>query len=131
MMNKPEEVIMACLAVLWVVISYVLVRFTGAQWSTVLLVSGLTAIWSLAVFLLWQAGRVGKIYPLLIGALVACWWPWLDWFAVRDVQVAPQSDVLVVVKPWYASWWFKMSLSMLPVLIGYVRMWRKSQKPKF
>ena len=80
MMNKPEEVIMACLAVLWVVITYVLIRFTGAQWSYVLMVTGFTAVWAFVAFVLWQAGRIEKIYPLLIGALVACWWPLLDWF---------------------------------------------------
>ena len=131
MMNKPEEVIMACLAALWVVITYVLIRFTGAQWSYVLMVTGFTAVWAFVAFVLWQAGRIEKIYPLLIGALVAFWWPLLDWFSVRGVVATPTSEVVMLVKPWYASWWFKLVLAVAPVVLGYVRMWRKMQKPKF
>ncbi len=129
MFSKPEEVIMACLAALWVVLTYVAVRFTG-HWGTVLAVTGFTALWATVVFLLWQAGKIEKLYPLALGGLVACWWSVLDWFALRGVTV-PAGDVLVMQKPWYASWWLKLTLSAIPVVLGYVRMWRNSQKPHF
>lgn len=131
MFNKPEELIMAILFAIWVGLTYCAAAYaTGASAKYVLLITGFTALWSVASFLLWQAGRVSGLYPVLVGAWVACWWPWLDWFALRGV-VATGSDVLVVVKPWYASWWFKLTLSALPIIGGYVYQWRKSQKPRF
>lgn len=129
MFSKPEEVIMACLAAFWTVLTYVAVRFTG-DWTTVLMVTGCTAVWAVVVFLLWQAGRLGKLYPFAWGGLVACWWAVLDWFALRGVAV-PAGEVVVLSKPWYASWWLKLTLMALPIVVGYVRMWRKSQRPKF
>lgn len=130
MFSKPEEVIMAILSALFVILTYFIAGYSGASVTYILMITGFTAIWALATFLLWQAGRIEKLYPIVLGALVACWWPWLEWFAVRGV-VATGGEVLMVSKPWYATWWFKIVLAMLPIVIGYYRMWRKSQKPKF
>lgn len=131
MLNKPEELIMAFLLAVWVVLTYCAAAYaTGASVKYVFLITGFTALWSVVSFVLWQAGRASGLYPVLAGALVACWWPWLDWLAVRGVA-ATGNDVLVVVKPWYASWWFKLTLVALPIVGGYVRQWRKSQKPNF
>lgn len=131
MLNKPEELIMAFLLAVWVVLTYCAAAYaTGASVKYVFLITGFTALWSVVSFILWQAGRANGLYPVLAGALVACWWPWLDWLAVRGVA-ATGNDVLVVVKPWYASWWFKLTLVALPIVGGYVRQWRKSQKPNF
>lgn len=130
MFNKPEELIMAILFVLWVGLNYMAAAYaTGASVKYVLLITGFTTLWSLVSFLLWQAGRVNGLYPILVGAWVACWWPWLDWFAVRGV--VPTGDILVVVKPWYASWWFKLMLTALPIVGGYAYRWRQLQKPNF
>lgn len=129
MFSKPEEVIMACLAVLWVVMTYVVVRFTG-DWGTVLTVTGSTALWAAVSFVLWQVGRADKLYPLLLGGLVACWWAILDWFALRGIN-APSNNMMLLQKPWYASWWLKFILAAIPVVLGYVKMWKRSQKPKF
>lgn len=130
MFSKPEEVIMAILATLWVVATYFIAGYSGASPKYMFLITGLTVVWAVASFLLWQAGRVERLYPVLIGALIACWWPWLDWFAVRNV-VVPQGEVLLMTKPWYASWTFKLILALLPIVLGYVRMWRNSRKVKF
>lgn len=130
MFQKPEEVIMVILAAAWVVLTYFLAGWTGATAKYVLLITGLTAGWAVLAFWLWKAGWADKLWPLLLGALVACWWPWLDGFALRNV-VAPAGGVLVVGKPWYASWLFKLILALLPVLGGYAHKWRKAQKTKF
>ena len=131
MFQKPEEVIMAILAAAWVVLTYFLAGWTGATAKYVLLISGLTAGWAVVAFWLWRAGWADELWPLLLGGLVACWWPWLDGFALRHIVAPAAGEVLVVGKPWYASWLFKIILALLPVVGGYVYKWRKGQKPKF
>lgn len=129
MLNKPEEFIMAILFVIWVGLTYYAAAYaTGASVKYVLLITIWTALWSVVSFLLWRAGKVGVLYPVLAGALVACWTPWLDWFAVRGVV---GNDMLVINKPWYASWFFKMLLVLVPTVGGYIYQWRKAQKPNF
>lgn len=82
----------------------------------------------------------GGMFPLLakglgahdlacfLGCLVACWWPMLDWLAVKDI-IVPNSEAaaIVVAKPWYAGWIFKSFLALLPVVAGYAFKWKKSR----
>lgn len=124
MFQKPEELIMAILFAFWVVITYFLsAYFTGATTKYVFLISGFTAVWAFVSFLLWQAGKLGRLFPLVLGALVACWWSWLDWLANRDATE-------FVIK-WYNGWTFKLILAMIPVIVGYFYQWKQSRKLKF
>lgn len=122
MFDRPEEIIMAVLAALWIVATYVLASAFGASAKYIWLITGLTAVWSLVSFLLWQGNRTHLLWPLLLGLLVACWWPYLDWIAVRNLApaAATADGVIVLQKPWYASWTFKLILSALPLIGGYV-----------
>lgn len=123
MFNKPEELIMAILFAIWVGLTYVLVAYTGVGVSTIFWVTGCTAVWAFATFWLWKKGKLNAAtYPLVLGALVACWWCWLNGWAVRGGG-AP--DV------WYTTWWLKGILCAVPVVLGYGYEWKKAQKVSF
>ena len=87
MFKRPEEIIVLVLAVLWVVLTYFLAAFCGADAYTVMLITGLTLIWAAVCFRFWQKGWERTIWPVFLGCLVACWWPMLDWLAVKDIIV--------------------------------------------
>jgi hypothetical protein len=70
-------------------------------------------------------------YPVLLGLFVACWCPWLDWFALRHTAAADATSMIVLNKPWYATWTFKAVLVALPIIGGYAWEWRRSRKRKF
>lgn len=127
MFDKPEEIMMAILLALWVSLSYFLASYTGASIRYVLLICGFNAAWAVLAFILWKANFIGKLWPLLIGVLVACWWPWLNWFATRHIQ----GDVIAITPPWYASLTFKLIYAVIPVILGYFWKWRQTQKPRF
>ncbi|WP_274572106.1 hypothetical protein [Neisseria leonii] len=129
MFKRPEELIMAALALLWVVFSYFAVSYLGAPAQTALLTAALTLIWATVFFLLWQRNLTRLIWPLFLGLLTACWWPVLDWFAVRGL-VAPEAfgDTIIVQKPWYASWTFKLIAAAVVALSGYGFKWKQYKK---
>lgn len=125
MFNKPEELIMAILFAIWVGLTYVLAAYTGVGISTILWVTGSTAVWAVAVFWLWRVGKLNAMtYPLGLGAWVACWWCWFNGWAMRG-----GADPAAL--PWYTAWWFKLLLSAVPTVLGYFYEWRKAQKPTF
>lgn len=129
MFKRPEELIMAVLAVLWVVFTYFAADYFGAPAETSLLITTLTAIWALVFFLLWQKNRTAWLWPLFLGLLVACWWPFLDWFAIKDIVITgAQADTILIAKPWYASWVFKAIIAVLPVIGGYAVKWKIRRK---
>ncbi|EEZ43537.1 predicted protein [Neisseria gonorrhoeae 35/02] len=58
------------------------------------------------------------IWPLLLGCLTACWWPYLN------QSVAPGS------LPWHASWTFKTILALIPATAGYLFKWKQYRQRK-
>lgn len=129
MFKRPEELIMAVLAALWVVLTFFLASYIGAPTQTALLISALTLIWAGVFFMLWQHDRSAWVWPLFLGLLVACWWPYLDWYALKDI-IAPGAtgETIVVNKPWYATWTFKTVIALIPAVAGYVWKWKASRK---
>ena len=81
-------------------------------------------------FLLWQRDKVQHILPLLLGLWVLCWTPWLDWFMLRDIVPAADGSILLPPRPWYALWWFKLLLALVPVVGGYAWQWKRARKRK-
>ena len=131
MFKRPEEIIVLVLGLLWVVLSYFLAGYLGADTGTTLMITGLTLIWAAVCFILWQRNLSRPIWPLFLGFLVACWWPFLDWFAIKDLIVpGAESQAIVVAKPWYASWTFKNILALIPVALGYFVKFRTARKQK-
>lgn len=129
MFSKPEELIMAVLGALWVVATYFLSSYaTAGSTKYVLLITALTALWAVISFLFWKFDRWMFLWPLLLGLLAACWTPWLDWFALRDVLAASGDALLVVQKPWYAGWIFKGMLICVPMVLGYVYQFRRQHQ---
>ncbi|KLT72182.1 membrane protein [Neisseria arctica] len=129
MFKRPEELIMAVLAALWVALTYFIADYFGAPTHTTLLISLLTLVWAVVFFILWQRNLTRLIWPIFLGLLAACWWPYLDWIAIRDIVVpGATTDTIVIAKPWYATWTFKSILSVVPVLIGYGIKWKLSRK---
>ncbi|XXQ69070.1 hypothetical protein ACKLNO_04195 [Neisseriaceae bacterium B1] len=131
MFSKPEELIMAILGALWVVATYFLSAYsTQANTKYVLLITGLTALWAVVSFLFWKYDRWMFLWPVLLGLLVACWTPWLDWFALRDVLAtgATGDALLVIQKPWYAGWIFKGILIVVPIILGYIFQFRRHRQ---
>ena len=131
MFKRPEELIMLVLAVLWVILTYFLCGYFGVPAQTSLLIAALTLIWAAASFSLWQRNYSRLIWPVLLGLLVACWWPFLDWYAVKDIVVpGMEHQAIIVNKPWYAGWTFKFILALIPICAGYFFKWKNSRKSK-
>lgn len=129
MFKRPEELIMAIFALLWVGLAYFVAGWaTAASVKYTWWITGLNLVWVVVAFLLWQADRIRLIYPILLGALVLCWTPWLDWFMVRHVVPAADGSVLLPARPWYATWTFKLVLTILPIIGGYVWQWRRHRQ---
>ena len=129
MFKRPEEFIMAILAVLWVVLTYFLADYFGAPTHTALLITALTLIWAVVFFIVWQRNVSRLVWPLFLGLLVACWWPFLDWYAVSDILVPGAStDTIVIAKPWYATWTFKLIIAAIPALLDYALKWKMKRK---
>lgn len=129
-LQRPEEVIMAAIGALWVVLTYLCADYLGAPTHTTLLIAALTLIIILPAFLLWQRNRIKWIWPLFLGLLACAWWPFLDWLAVKDIIVPDNGNTLIIQRPWYADWWFKSLLALIPTFIGYALMWRQHKKRK-
>ncbi|MCS4533343.1 hypothetical protein [Neisseria montereyensis] len=132
MFKRPEEFIVAILAALWVVLTYLITDYFGAPTQTKLLISALTLICAAVCFILWQRHLSRAIWPFFFGLLVACWWPYLDWVAVRDILVSDGnvSNTIVIAKPWYATWTFKWIIAVIPVILGYAIKWKLHNKYK-
>ncbi|WP_373796716.1 hypothetical protein [Neisseria dentiae] len=131
MFKRPEELIVAVLAALWVVLTYLIANYFGAPAQTKLLISALTLICAAVCFVLWQRNLSRAVWPFFPGLLVACWWPYLDWVAVRDILVpGAESSAIVISKPWYASWTFKIIIAIVPVVLGYAVKWKLHNKQK-
>ena len=131
MFKRPEEFIMAILAGLWVALTYFIVHYLGAVTQTSLMITGFTLLWSIAFFALWQRNLTRAIWPLFIGLLVACWWPYLDWMSIRNLLLpGAETDTIILAKPWYAIWTFKLILSVIPTLLGYLLMFQQRKKNK-
>ncbi|MCP2041385.1 putative neutral ceramidase superfamily lipid hydrolase [Neisseria sp. HSC-16F19] len=129
MLNRPEELIMAVLAGLWVVLTYLLADYIGIHTHTALLITALSLIWAAVFFMLWQRSRIRWIWPLFLGLLVACWWPALDWLAVKDIAMDNADGLIVLSRPWYATWTAKLIYAAIPILIGYIIIWKLSHHP--
>ena len=129
MFKRPEELIMAVLAALWVVFTYFLASYFGAPAQTALLITTLTLIWAALFFGLWQRGHTGAIWPIFLGLLVACWWPFIDWYAISGF-VTPESvnETIVLNRPWYDTWTAKIIWALIPTVLGYVYKWKRSRR---
>lgn len=129
MFKRPEEILVLILAICWLVCTYFLAAYLGADAYTVLTITGLTLLWAAASFKLWQRNLSRHIWPLFLGFLVACWWPYLDWLAVKDIAVSDSgSQAVLIAKPWYASWTFKIILALIPTAAAYAFKWKQSKK---
>ncbi|WP_066567247.1 hypothetical protein [Snodgrassella sp. CFCC 13594] len=129
MFSKPEEVIMAVLAGLWVILTYFLSSYAGMPTHTALLITLFTLIWAIVFFLMWQRSQTRFIWPIFLGLLVACWWPAITWFAYKDV-ILPGTDMSTIILslPWYATWTAKFIYAFIPVVVGYIIKWRWHQR---
>ncbi len=129
-MRKPEEFIFGIIGVLWVILTFYLAYSAAAPMPITLLITTLTIIWCFITFKFWQKAWLGYVWPIFLGLLVACWWPMLDWLPAKDFVMATGQDALLLVKPWYATWTFKIIMAILPVLIGYGISWKISHSRK-
>ncbi|MDO5058477.1 MAG: hypothetical protein Q4D82_00875 [Neisseria sp.] len=133
MFKRPEELIMAVLALVWAAFCYFAAAYLGAPGQTALLIGALNLLAALVLFVLWLRNLHRWVWPLFLGAFAACWWPFLDWLAVGGMSVdgtiaEALSTESVADMPWYAAWPFKSALAALPALAGYAvkfKRWRK------
>lgn len=131
MFKRPEELIVFVLGLLWVAFTYFLTTYLGADTYTSLVITGFTLLWAVVCFVLWQRDLSRMIWPCFLGLLVACWWPLLDWFAVKDfILPGAESQAIVVAKPWYAGWTFKIILALIPVAFGYFVKFKRARQNK-
>lgn len=107
MFNRPEEMIMAILALLWLGFQYWLAAWaTGATVFYTFMITGLVALWTLAAFFFWKKDLIYRYFPIFLGLLVACWTPWLNYLAAGAAV-------------WYTGWMFKATLVIMPIVVGY------------
>ncbi len=126
-MRKPEEFIMAVIGVLWTILTFYVTRYSiGTTTNIALLVTVLTILWIILSFKLWQKAWLGWIWPVMLGLLVACWWPTLDHVA----NEAMLTSTTPLAAPWYASWIFKGIIAVMPVLLGYGLAWKMNHNRK-
>jgi len=117
MFKRPEEIIVLILALLWVALSYYFAAILISDAYTILLITVLTFVWAAICFLLWQRNLSRHIWPLFLGSLVACWWPYFTWLA-SDV---PEGT-------WYSGWTFKSIIALIPVVAAYIFKWKQRKK---
>jgi hypothetical protein len=57
------------------------------------------------------------VWPLLLSLLWLCWWPALDYWAVKDLPsvVAPEEML-----PWWDSWYTKWGVLVGVAVLGYL-----------
>ena len=126
MFKRPEELLMLMLCAAFLAATYFAAGWaTAASAKYTLMITGFTLLWLSACFWLWTHERATGLYPLLAGLFVACWCPWLDWFALRHTAAADSVNMIVLNKPWYATWAFKAALAALPVITGYAWQWKR------
>lgn len=135
MFKRPEELIMAILAAVWVVFTYFAAARLGAPGQTALLIAALNAAWTFVLFLLWLRGRHSMVWPLFLGLAAACWFPMLDWLAVSHLHInGTLAETLAndypVETPWFASQPFKAALAVLPVIAAYAFKFKQYRKRK-
>lgn len=130
-MKKPEEIIMAVLAALWVIFTYFILSYNDVRTETTLTITGLTLLWAVVAFVFWQKNLMAWLWPIFVGLLIACWWPFWDWYAVKDViDQSRIGETLLLTKPRYATWEFKFAIAIIPTLLAYVGAWKLAQKRK-
>ncbi|MDO4696612.1 MAG: hypothetical protein Q4A49_03660 [Neisseria sp.] len=131
MFKRPEELIMAILAAVWIVFTYFAASWFGAPGQTALLIAALNTVWTLVLFFLWLRGRHSLIWPLFLGLAAACWFPLLDWFAVSRLHIGgtPANDYPFET-PWFASLPFKTVSAVLPVIAAYTFKFKQYRKRK-
>ena len=132
MFQEPEDFILAAFAVVWTGVSFLLCKqFIGMDLSGSLKVTIATGVLLAALFVAWQMGVWRKWFtPLMAGAFVACWWPLLDWIAIKKNM--PQNFVadtpIIFNAPWYASWTFKLSLTAVGIVGRGILLFLKKKK---
>ena len=131
MFKRPEEILLILVGIAFLAITYFLAGWaTAASLKYTLMITGGTLLWLAAFFWLWTHEKAFLFYPVLLGLFVACWCPWLDWFALRHTAAADTTSMIVLNKPWYATWTFKAVLIALPIIGGYAWEWQRRRKRK-
>ena len=132
MFQEPEDFILAAFAIVWTGVTFLLCKqFIGMDISGSLKVTIATGVLLAALFVAWQMGVFRKWFlPFVAGAFVACWYPLLDWIAIKKhlPQGLTADTPIIFNAPWYASWTFKLSLTAAVIVAGFVWLWVKRKK---
>ena len=130
MLNKPEELIMALLAALGVVLTFIFCRYLNMPTDTGLLTTTLTLLWAVIFFLLWQRGLTRHIWPIFLGLWVVCWWRAIYWSATQIILNGDNNAHTEI--SWYGSWPALITYALIPVVIGYLIKWQshKNHQPQ-
>ena len=122
MFKKPEEILMAILALLWVGMNYYFAGIaTAAALKYTFIITGSVLVWTVISFYLWRRDWIYRGLPVLVGLYVGCWTFWLDWFA-EGKTAADGSSI------WYTSIWFKLVLMVLPMIVWYAWSWKRARQ---
>lgn len=61
--------------------------------------------------------RIGNAWPILLGILWTCWWPALDYWAIKDVPSFVDAEIISV---WWDAWYTKWGVLASIVGLGYL-----------
>ena len=132
MFQEPEDFILAAFAIVWTGVTFLLCKqFIGMDISGSLKVTIATGVLLAALFVAWQMGVFRKWFlPFVAGAFVACWYPLLDWIAIKKhlPQGSTADTPIIFNAPWYASWAFKLSLTAAVIVASGIWLWVKGKK---
>lgn len=123
MFDKPEEWMVAFLSALWLVVTFFAAQYLVGEHNITVawLITALSTLCIVVGFLAWKYDIWLKVYPIFLGLLVLCWSPLLDLFASQSTL--PENV-------WYTTWPVKITLALVPIIIGYALKYRREQQRK-
>lgn len=116
MFRRPEECLMALLAILWLGAHYWLAALlTSASVFYTFFITGLVALWTIVLFWLWHKDWIYPILPAGVGLWLGCWIPILSFWANGEIT-------------WYNNIWFKVLVVSVPIVLGYLKRYQHQHK---
>lgn len=120
MFKKPEEIILAILAVAWIVLTYFINHWLGVNSGITIQIMLYNMAWVVIIYIVWKKDKIYSTWPIFIGFLMAAWTPILTWYAQKNAGYTSNIDLVCGPMPWFATWYFKFGLVISANIIAYI-----------
>ncbi|QRN41691.1 MAG: hypothetical protein GKC53_06230 [Neisseriaceae bacterium] len=129
MFKKPEEIIIAILGIVWIILCYFINRWLVVSNDITVQIILYNIVWVITTFLVWKNEKIYLTWPIFLGLFVTAWTPLLTWYAQKsagyDIQTA---NLMCIQMPWFATWYVKFGLVLAVMFIGYIILLIKNRK---